>query len=483
MTGAIRVLIAQQDVRGVVYEWVEEDSSSLSIEEREEFIDASQKNWEESSSFWPERLLIDEPEPMEVFLCLDEISLAEGYNLPFIRSVIKKAHEAMWGARVYVVVEKGWQPDMQDDPEGPEPFGWLQTVLENRVSDILKWPIASENSLPKAAKQSRIRMQELGTHPPRRAWKCLFQKPFSLGREEASLFSPHQVISFDELQGENCLVVLLEEREGGYDEYVKEKFQQAKAAGFNIKIAVIDPYRLPQDLEQLRDEGHSVLHFYGLIELYSFLQRLNSGTVSQGDSHGVTPVRVVSPAIFRSHLPQILITHSYLPNEKENCRLAAGYTWEITKALRGEARVTIYPAIKCVKLGHILDDLGHVLAWIHIGHGKGEEGLQQSDDQLFISAKNWLGSFAGYKSSLALVLFCSCRSHLVAELFAVSGAGVAIGYAQNVNTENCVEMLRKVVEATLKTNGSRWAILEAFGVGGNRQGDPDSSPVAFWASH
>lgn len=115
MAGAIRVRIAQQDVRGVVYEWVEEDSSSLSIEEREEFIDASQKNWEESSSFWPERLLIGEPEPMEVFLCLDEISLAEGYNLSFIRSVIKKAHEAMWGARVYVV-EKGWQPDMQDDP-------------------------------------------------------------------------------------------------------------------------------------------------------------------------------------------------------------------------------------------------------------------------------------------------------------------------------------------------------------------------------
>lgn len=482
MAVAIRVIIAQQDVRGVVDDWLEEDPSSLSLEERKDFAETSLKRWEEGSSFWPERLLIDAPEPMEVFLCLDEVSLAEGYNLPFLRDLVQQAHRSMWGARVYVVVDKAWQPDMQDDPEDPEPFGWVETVLENKVSDILKWPLTPETNFTKAAKQSRMRIQELDTHLPRRAWKCLFQTPLSLSREEESLFSPHQVNSFDELQNENCLIVLQEKRDG-YDEYIKEKIQQAQVSGLDIKIAVIDPFRLPQDVEKLRNKGHSVLHFYGLIELYSFLQRLNSGTVSEGDKHDVTPVRVVSPPTFKSHLPQLLITYSYLPYEKHNCLAAASYTWEITKELRGEARVTIYPAIKYVKLGHILDELGHVLAWIHIGHGKGDEGLQQAGDQVFGSAKEWLGSFAGYKSSLALALFCSCRSNVVAERFAESGAGVAIGYARDVNTENCVEMMRKVVEATLKSNGSRWAILEAFVVGGDRQADPDSSPVAFWASH
>jgi hypothetical protein len=479
MAAEIRILIYQQATRSIVYEWEEEDPSSLSLDERKERIEESLEHWKECSSFWPERLLIDAPEPMEVFLCLDGVSLAEGYNLPFLRDVVQQARRAMWGASVYVVVDKNWQPDMQD-PEGPEPFGWIPTVLENKVSDILKW----QTNFTKAAEQSRIRMRELGTHLPRRAWKCMFQTPLSLGREEEALFSPHQVNSFDELQNENCFIVLQEKRDG-YDEYIREKLQQAQASGFDVKIAVIDSFGLPPELEKLKNEGHSVIHFYGMLELYYFLQRLNNGTVSGAHESDVKPVRVVVNPTFKSHLPQILITHSYLPNEKHNCLAAASYTCEITKDVDNEARVKIYPAIKCAKLGHILDEMGPVLAWIHIGHGKGEEGLQQADDQLFKSAQDWLDSFAGYKSSLALALFCSCRSDVVAERFAESGAGVAIGYAQNVNTEDCLEMMKKVVEATLKSNGSRLAILEAFMVGRLRQrpGDPNASPVAFWATH
>src|SRR5205807_1591020 len=133
--------------------------------------------------------------------------------------------------------------------------------------------------------------------------------------------------------------------------------------------------------------------------------------------HPATSVRVDDP-VFRSHAPQLLITHSYSTSDERGCPAAARDVWELLKDLGGLATVTINPAVRCVELAEILEDLGHVLAWIHIGHGDNENGLQQSGDGLFKSADDWLSSFAGYRSSLALALFSSCRSAMVAERFA-----------------------------------------------------------------
>jgi len=473
MASAIQVLILQQDRSKIVKEWWEEeddDDFSLTL-----------KEWEESSSFWPERLLKNLPEPMEVFLCLHAEFLASGYSPVFLRRVIQQAHKSMWAARVYLVMDKDWLP-VRLDPENPAPFAWTETVLKNKVSDILKWSMGSDTS-SEASRRSRKRMEKLVAHLPRREWKCLLQTPFALGAEEEFLLSPYLVSSFSKLNNQDCLIMLPEKRDD-YMAYIREKVKEA--SGFNIMIGIIDQLDTPpSDLDTFcRNNGCSLIQFHGPVELFYFLQRLNSLKLSDMDETSATPVRVVKPA-FKSHLPQLLITHSYLPSEPHSCLAAANDTWEITAHLNDEARVEIYPAIKCVKLAHILADLGHVLAWIHIGHGDDENGLQQAQDAAFKSAQDWLNSFASYKSSLPLVLFCSCSSAAVAKRFAESGVGVTIGFARKVNKEFCVELTKQVVKAALDSNGSRLAILEAFREGSKVLGteDRDASPVAFWASH
>lgn len=476
----VLVLILQQGTHQIVDSWTETDDAPLKL-----------NKWKKNSSFWPERLLEDMPEPMEVFLCLDKELLAEGCDSPFLHHVIQQANRSMWAARVYVVVDREWQPEDRD-PEQPGPFLWAEELLENNVSDILEWSLTLDSNYSEAARRSRERMGMLFNHPPSRPWKCLFRTPLSLSREEEYLLSPYSVDSLSELDDENCLVVL-RPPDDGYLEYTEETLKKTK--GYEVMVGVVDRLeRPPSDLVKLcRKRGCGPVRFHGVVELYYFLQQLNNPRLNHLRlSHAklinetkATPVRVVENPRFKSHSPQLLITYSYLPGQPDSCLIAASDTWELVKDLPGNVRVKIYPAIKSARLAEILRELGHVLAWIHIGHGDEEKGLQQAEDELFKSAEEWLKSFAEYKSSLALTMFSSCRSAAVARRFAEAGVGVAIGFTREVHQKVCVELTKRVVEAAVETNGERSAVLKAFSAGREilEIDDPNASPVAFWANH
>jgi hypothetical protein len=476
----VRVLILQQGDHEIVDVWTEKDGSPLNLQK-----------WKEHSSSWPERLLKDMADPMEVFLCLDKEVLAEGCDSPFLHRVIQQAHKSMWAAKVYVVVDRQWLPE-DTDPEQPDPFTWAEGLLENRVSDILEWSLTRTSNYSEAARRSRRRMEALRGQPPGKPWKCLFRAPLSLSREEEYLLSPYLVNSLAELNDENCLVVLRPLGDG-YLEYVAETLQQA--AGREVMVGVVDRLeRLPSDLKKLCGAGGcGPVRFHGVAELYYFLQQLNSPRLNHLrlnntkliEGTRATPVRVGANPRFKSHSPQLLITYSYVRGQADSCLVAAGDTWELVNDLPANVRVKIYPAIKSAKLAEILRELGHVLAWVHIGHGDEEKGLQQAEDELYKSAEDWLKSFAEYNSSLPLALFSSCRSAAVAQRFAEAGAGVAIGFAREVHQKVCVELTKRVVEAAIETNGERGAVLKAFSAGRDilEIDDPNAAPVAFWAHH
>jgi hypothetical protein len=478
----IRILILQQGTRHNADEWTEKDDSPLNLDK-----------WKENSSRWPERLLANNRGQMEVFLCLDKELLAEGCDPPFLHRVIEQAHKSMWGAKVYVVVDKEWQPEDRD-PEQPDPFLWAEGLLENKVSDILEWSLKDDSNYSEAALRSRKRAEMLFNYPPSKPWKCLFRTRLSLSTEEEYLLSPYLVDSLDELDNENCLVVLRHMSDEGYLEYIEEKLQQA--TNYEMMVGAIDRVvrTLPSDLVKLcRKKGCGPVRFHGVAELYYFLQRLNNPRLENIrlsnlrliDETKVTPVRVAANPRFRSHSPQLLITYAYLPEQPDSCFAAANDTWQLIGDLPSNVRVKIYPAIKSAKLADILKDMGHVLAWIHMGHGDEENGLQQAEDKLFKSAEDWLKSFADYKSSLALAMFSSRRSAAVAQRFAEAGAGVAIGFTDELHQKVCVELTKRVVEAAVEANGERSAILTAFSVGREilEVKDPNASPVAFWANH
>jgi len=442
--------------------------------------------WKEACARWPQLLLQGSDEPMEVFICLDKELLAEGCDSPFLHRVIQQAHKSMWGAKVYVVVDKQWQPEDRD-PEQPDSFIWTEGLLENRVSDILEWSVTHSSNYSEAARRSRKRREVLFHYPPSKPWKCLFRAPLS--PEEEYLLSPYLIDSLDELDNENCLVALRPMSED-YLEYIGATLQ--RATDYEMMFGVVDRLesRLPSDLVR---KGYASVLFHGVVELYYFLQQLNNprlnnlrlNNLKSINQSVATPVQVIVNPKFKSHSPQLLITYSYLDGQDDSCLAAASDTWALIKDLPSDVRVKIYPAIKSAKLADILKDLGHVLAWIHIGHGDEDRGLQQAEDALFKSAEDWLRGFTEYKSSLPLALFSSCRSAAVARRFAEEGTGVAIGFTREVHKKVCVELTQRVVKAAIEANGESSTVLTAFSEGRDilEIDDPNASPVAFWANH
>ena len=419
--------------------------------------------------------------PMEVFLCVNRESFSERFETDFIERLVRKAHASMWGAKVYVVIDHDAEQSVPtlgvSEGAAARPPEWFETLLGNDVSDILQWSVRSPDGFVDATRRSETRMKRLVTDVPSRPWKCVMRTPPNLSPQQKSFLAPYLAGSLKKIGGENCLLVL-QERRDNYMKYLRRALDPRPR--YKVIIGVVDQIDDPPgDLEKFcEDEGYELVHFHGLVELYYFLRRLNSINESEA-----TPVRVVNP-VFKSHAPQLLITHSYTATDKGGCLAAANDVWELTKDLRGTAKVRIYPAVKCVKLADIIDELQHVLAWIHIGHGD-DVGRLKEAEETYQPAVQWLNSFAGYKSSLALAMFSSCYSAPVAKRFAESGVGVSIGFAQEVHKKSCVHLTKRVIKAALESNGSQKAIIEAFSEGRRKLGlaDPAALPVAFWASH
>jgi hypothetical protein len=123
-----------------------------------------------------------------------------------------------------------------------------------------------------------------------------------------------------------------------------------------------------------------------------------------------------------------------------------------------------------------MDNLQEVFAWVHIGHGR-EDGLRQSSDDLYKSAETWLSAFGG--SSLPLVVFSSCKSAPVAELFAAAGTGVAIGFIDNLGQDQAAALTKRLVKTALIWAGSKDRILTEFSK--RRKLITGTRPVAYWS--
>ncbi|MET0624381.1 MAG: hypothetical protein ABW250_15475 [Pyrinomonadaceae bacterium] len=480
---AIRVLISQRGVHTIKEEWEEENGESSVVD------DSRLEVWSRGAVLWPEGWLKGEPSPMEVLLCFDSELLRLGYDESFVRRVVARSHQSMWGAKVYIVVDNDARLPFHAlgaRQDGNGFHSWVEELLRSGVSDVLQWPPRKEESLSAAAALSEERMRGLVTDVTVREWKCYVRTPPDLGVERASFLAPYLVRSTRELGEANCVLVLQGPPEDAAElAKVKKLIRRLleQRPGRRLIVGLIDEStKPPAALEAFCAEtrGCYLVWFHGVVELYYFLRKL-----SLLNREEPTPVPVIENATFRSHAPRLLVTHSYQPGDKHGCLAAAQDVWELIRDLRGKFKVTVYPAVKCVNLPRVLDGLGDVLIWVHIGHGDDARGLQQADDPVFKSADDWLSGFAEYGSSLALAVFTSCYSAPVARRFAESGVGVSVGFTREVHKRVCREVTTRVVKAALMSNGSRESILKAFEAGRRLLSieDKKAMPVAFWASH
>jgi hypothetical protein len=355
-----------------------------------------------------------------------------------------------------------------------------------------KWEKNKKATLGEAAARAEKRLEGIVAHQRTGVWKCLLHRPPDHGSEHESFLSPYLIRSVSQIGGDNCLVILNSNYDGNALAYLQNEVF-AKIPSNRVIVGVVDQVEEPsQELKEIcNKKGCDPSWFHGLFEVHYSLQKLNEASLEDEVQTSIAKsVPVGENRIFKSHAllvhdshePTILVTHSFSLSDERGCHIAANDFWRLSKNLRGRAKTRVYPAIECVRLPDVLKELRRVLVWMHIGHGDGEKGLQQAGG-LYKTPDDWLNSFAGYEASLPLVVFASCRSAIIAERFAGSGAGVTIGFAEKVAKKVCTHLTSRVVEAALNSNGSREAILEGFREGRKVLNieDPDAVPLAFWA--
>jgi hypothetical protein len=476
----VRVVIARHG-GSFLQDWEEEEHPPL-----------KEDQWEQAARLWPGGLLSDSANPPEVFLCLDPESLAENYETDLLGKVIRKAHASMWGANLYVVVDKRLRIEEQHELDDIR-REWFEVLLKNGVSDVLEMNVnkISAKLLQVAAKRAQARSETLKRHIPSMRWKCLVPEFWMDGELFLGDFST-DVLPED---SSNCLIALRDCTDSRR-EFVADALKKPQTG--KVLVGLLDAVDISwsqefedqrkleqrKRLEQLcKDHFGRLIIFHGLFELHYFLQRLDAVYEKHEVILKHAEIVSVRQNFFSPHAPQLLVTHSFNPGDHTGAVAAARdvYTlYTLRRELCDKFEIVVHPAMQITGFYDRLKELKQLLAWVHIGHGDGANGLQQAGG-LYKSAQEWIACLAEHHKSLSLAVFSSCTSGDVARKFAEAGVGVTIGFRKNVPKNLCGEMTVKVVEAAFYSGGNRDKIIDAFQrVKGMF---PNEEPVIFCARH
>lgn len=495
----IRVVIVRQGGNDFLQDWWEEETDPSLTEVR----------WEESARLWPEGLLNGFPAQPEVFICLDRESVDEDYETVFLGKTLNQALASMWGAKLYVVVDRKVYVDMEEERKLIDVRReWFDLLLKKGTYDVLELKASQIKPflLRQAAIRARERLERLTRHIPSGKWNCLLHwKPAV--PEYARLFLEGFLVDTLPQIPNNCLIVLRDNPASRID-FVRQAFKKKPPGklmvGWLDELVEVNGHRAPEvigntepqrqlerprlglskqlpALKQLCEEHDSpLIAFHDLFELHYFLQKLNNVYDQHKEILQYAEIVRVREPHFSRHAPQLLITHSFYPGDHGGCLAAAGDAHTLCLELGDKFEVVTHPAMQNKGFRDTLKELTQLLAWVHIGHGDYERGLQQADG-LFKSAEEWIGCFAGHDKSLSLAVFCSCRSDDVAEKFAKAGVGVTIGFKKDVRKNLCGQMAVELVQAAFESSGNRDKILNIFQA--KKGMFSEAEPVIFCARH
>ncbi len=483
----VQIVIARKGDNRFLQQWGEEEESFLD----EEISSLKEDEWERAAQWWPKGLLTDSENPPEVFLCLERESLAENYETDLLGKVIRKAHASMWGAKIYVVVDKRLQIEEQlhlNDIRRK----WFETLLKNGVSDVLELNVdlVSESFFYQAALRAEARLEILNRHIPSGSWKCMVQNR-----------SPHAELflgdfSADSLSedSDNHLIALRDCTDSRI-KFVADGLKKRPTGKLLVGLLDAVDTSLSKEFEDARktkqrrmlerlciDHHSRLISFQGLFELHYFLQRLDAVHQRHKTILKHSEIVSVQEARFSPHAPQLLITHSFQPGDPALTLAAAGNAGILRRELGDKFEIVVHPAMQSKGFRDTLKRLRQLLVWVHIGHGDDEKGLQQADG-LFKNPEEWLSCFASYDKSLSLSLavFHSCESDTVAREFAGAGVSQAVGFRKKVPKDICREMVVEIVKAAFESSGNRDKIIDAFQRAKGSCGAAE--PVIFCARH
>jgi hypothetical protein len=465
-----------------------------------------------------------EAAPVDVFLCLKTQFFAELLDRKFISDLLELACNYSWGANVYVVTDVS--QELLRSPIDLNPYldslcNWFRAIYESGATDIIQARFNTLSNvevwndtdsliyLLSSADRSRERHKALSLEGE---WKGLLRKESGMLKRLLSDFDIYTDSNIShlirggnwEIRGGNWVVVMEDISSNAQTRMWNKVSAVRPDKGIVVMGDLMKTSRLSDYIDNLkRNADWKIAWYSGSFEL-QYLFHLLSNDLPPSPTSNVGRVEIIQtlsdPLMFQQsrvvETPSMLVTSSFpSPNTTPNQWHSLQAAIEVGKSVirkPAHAAYIVSPSTDCENLPAALDNLPlHLTAWLHVGHGNKEHGLQESSGE-FRSAQRWLDSFLGRRSrggSLSLAIFSACHSEEIARKFAQAGVGVAIGFEKPVPGDACRILTSPLISAALRSGGDREAILRTFHKGCadlvayGFDGDRHLRPVAFCSKH
>jgi hypothetical protein len=451
------------------------------------------ETWEELTGEINRRALAGRHSPVEIFLYLRDGLRGSLEEYDVLKDFVVTARRHALGGGIYVVWDAGaLETDFYELDALNTLVVCFRGLLEERVTDIIEIT-RRQGPLGKLSLKERtkiIRGRTVSSQRRRERLKALASEgswDYVLPNEARFLESFLSEFVRDGVlppSGPNHLIIFDDAPMLGADELLSE-FDKTHPGGRGVVAATLESYSaLLKSQRAPESPRREVILFEGTLEaVYALLLLNDAGSpgarpkrpvageqpVREGDRADVLvevkEVKLIKGPMFSapavSSPPRLLITSAFDGRQQSHRRREAAEIGALLRELPSLPDVEVRQYVDCESLPSLLES-DQFTAWIHLGHGN-DDGMYDSRLNLCLPPSRWLNCFKAYKTrSLKLALFSVCRSSPVAKLFARAGAGVAIGFKNEVLTDATEILVQKVVPAALRGGSDEAATLEAF---------------------
>jgi hypothetical protein len=460
---SVDVVILPQGGRESLRAWIEESAFNIQLDE-----------WEALSLEIASKARLGNGTPVEVFLCPLGDHLIARYDSYFIERLLQAARDHCWGADIYIVADRRIRVSADEIEDHASLARWFEAAHRGGAADIIQvdldrsgfYPV-EPTDLASASELSRLRQIALQSRISTSKWRCHLA---DLKRRLPAFLDPFVKYPQGPYRGEN-IVIVVDKSAVDQEELVNNARGSDLAERHVVVTLGVHPSANLRAMCQAEDDL-ALVRCRGPFELRYFMLQLNA-TYELRTAKWTGAVEAIAlderPLFGQSRREEgrgLLVTSSFDPDiEYDHYSEAARDAGAIAYGRPRNAFYRAHQAITPGNLSQVLKSFSTVTAWVYLGHGGGEMGLQEAGSGEFKTPDEWLSSFSAYAGSLPLVIFSACRSTVTARRFAQAGVGVTIGFEDDVPPEACRLLAAEVVRAALVTGGDQAGILNAYHVG------------------
>lgn len=447
----INIIVAYKDNPRRSYQWQENE-------------------WEQLKNEWIElnyRLITDAAfnnfQEIEIYICFRGDQLFAEFDFNFISKVLDKATHSVWGARIYIVVDKTIENNIEDKQYWLNLEKLVDIAIENRVEDIFE--VGSEdninlrnpgnidlNLLLNIVDQTKNNRSAFPINLSKSGWDCIVPKGQILPKAGGNNYFNIEIESLYDSK----LILYCSGKERYAQQFINrtvKKHEQRQIFIANINNCV--------NSNNLQGKVANLFNFRGFFDLYFFLRKQNQRRQILVKSDNKKPEKPIENSIFKPFVfpehPKILITNAFHVRERLSQESAeeAGY---LKKIFTMDGELVINPGIDFNFLAANVENESFT-AWMFQGHGEASKGLKDIMEK-FYSPEKVLNCFRSYKKGLILAYFASCFSAETARLFAMNGVGVSIGFDSQVTSSATKLMGEELFAAVVKPKNKDQIVTE-----------------------